>query len=190
VRLHSRAGGNTVNLSRTYHVADTPQLAALAGEPVAGQWTLSVADVAPIDVGRLNRWELEVTLAEQTAVDLEDAPGLNIPDNDATGIERTLVVTATGTIRDVTVGVDITHTYIGDLDVSLVPPAGAPVMLHQRAGGPADNLLATFTAASAPGLGALRGQPMHGPWRLKVADRDRVDLGKLNRWTLRIERQP
>ncbi|MGH7417962.1 MAG: proprotein convertase P-domain-containing protein, partial [Candidatus Rokuibacteriota bacterium] len=63
------------------------------------------------------------------------------------------------------------------------------VPLHQRAGGPADNLLATFTAANVPGLGALRGQPMQGPWRLKVADRDRVDTGKLNRWSLRIDRQ-
>jgi subtilisin-like proprotein convertase family protein len=190
VRLHNRAGGNTANLSRTYDVADTPQLGALAGEPLTGPWTLSVADVAPVDVGRLNRWELDVTLAEQTAVELEDAPGLSIPDNDAAGIERTLVVTATGPVRDVTVGVDITHTYIGDLEVSLVSPAGATVKLHQRAGGQADNLLATFTAASVPGLSVLRGQPMQGPWRLKVADRDRIDTGKLNRWSLRIDRQP
>ena len=148
-----------------------------------------VVDAAPVDVGRLNRWELEVTLAEQAAVDFEDAPGLNIPDNDVAGIERTLIVTATGAVRDVTVGVDITHTFIGDLEVSLVPPAGATVHLHQRTGGQADNLLATFTAASVPGLGALRGQPMQGQWKLKVADRDRVDTGKLNRWSLRIDRQ-
>jgi subtilisin-like proprotein convertase family protein len=65
-------------------------------------------------------------------VELEDAPGLSIPDDDATGIERALSVTAIGTVRDVAVGVDITHTYIGDLEVFLVSPAGTTVKLHQR----------------------------------------------------------
>ena len=189
VTLHNRAGGNADDLNRTYTVADTPQLSALAGETLAGAWTLSAADVAPADVGRLVRWELEATLGDQAAVELEDAPGSSIPDNDATGIERSLLVTATGTVRDVSVSVDITHTFIGDLEVSLVPPAGAPVALHQRTGGSADNIVKTFTATSTPGLAALRGGPILGQWKLKVADRDRLDTGKLNRWGLRIERQ-
>jgi subtilisin-like proprotein convertase family protein len=190
VRLHNRSGGSTANIIRSYDVNDTSALGTLAGESLAGQWTLSVADVAPVDVGRLERWELEVSLGEHIAVELEDAPGVAIPDDDPTGIERTLTATATGLVRDVTVGVDITHTYIGDLEVSLTSPAGVTVPLHQRTGGPTDNLLATFTAANVPGLGALGGQPMQGPWRLKVADRDRIDTGKLNRWSLRIDRQP
>jgi subtilisin-like proprotein convertase family protein len=189
VRLHDRAGGNTANLSRTYDISDTPALGALVGDSLAGQWTLAAADVAPADVGRLERWEVAVQLGEPGAVDLEDAPGMSIPDNDATGIVRVLTVTATGLVRDVTVGVDITHTFIGDLEVSLVSPAGTTVPLHQRAGEGTDNLLATFTATNIPALGALRGQPMQGAWRLKVADRDRVDMGKLNRWSLRIDRQ-
>jgi subtilisin-like proprotein convertase family protein len=189
VTLHNRSGGNAVNLNRTYTVADTPQLGVLAGDALTGAWTLSVADVAPVDVGTLVRWELEVTLADQAAVDLEDAPGLNIPDNDATGITRALSVTATGVVRDVTVGVDLTHTFIGDLEVSLVPPSGAPVSLHRRTGGGADNLVQTFTAANTPALTALRGGPLQGQWQLRVADRDRLDTGKLNRWSLRIDRQ-
>jgi subtilisin-like proprotein convertase family protein len=161
----------------------------LAGESLAGAWTLSVVDAAPVDVGRLNRWELAATLAEQSAVELEDAPGLSIPDDDAAGVERTLMVTATGAVGRVAVGVDITHTFIGDLEVSLAAPSEATVNLHRRTGGEADNLVSTFTAASAPVLGALRGQPMQGAWRLKVADRDRIDTGKLNRWSLRADRQ-
>jgi subtilisin-like proprotein convertase family protein len=189
VTLHDRAGGNAANLNRTFRVADTPQLGSLAGEALAGTWTLSVVDAAPVDVGRLNRWELAATLAAQSAVELEDAPGLSIPDNDATGVERTLMVTANGAVGGVTVGVDITHTFIGDLEVTLAAPSGATASLHQRTGGEADNLVATFTAGSVPALGALRGQPMQGPWKLKVADRDRIDTGKLNRWSLRIDRQ-
>ena len=190
VTLHNRAGGNTANLNRIYNLADTPALSALAGELLAGSWKLSVADVAPGDVGKLNGWELEATLGEQSAVELEDAPGLSIPDDDATGIERALSVTATGMVGDVAVGVDITHTYLGDLEVSLESPTGTTVKLHQRTGGSADSLLASYVAATTPGLATLRGQPMQGAWRLKVADRDRVDMGKLNRWSLRINRQP
>ncbi len=190
VRLHNRAGGSTSNISRTYDISDTPALGALVGEVLTGQWTLAVADVAPADVGRLEQWEVDVRLGEAGTVELDDAPGMSIPDNDAIGIERTLAVMATGVVRDVTVGVDITHTYIGDLEVSLISPAGTTVPLHQRAGEGTDNLLATFTAPNVPTLGTLRGQPMQGAWRLKVADRDRLDTGKLNRWSLRIDRQP
>jgi subtilisin-like proprotein convertase family protein len=189
VTLHNRAGGSTVDLSRSYTPADTPQLGLLAGDTLAGAWALSIVDAAPADVGRLVRWELDATLDAQAAVEIEDAPGVSIPDNNATGIERTLNVTATGSIREIAVSVDITHTFIGDLEVSLVSPAGTVVSLHQRAGGQADNIVRTFTATTTPGLATLRGQRMDGLWKLKVADRDRVDTGKLNRWSLRIDRQ-
>ena len=46
-----------------------------------------------------------------------------IPDNSLTGIERTLVVNDAGNINEVEVSVDITHTFIGDLNVALVSPA-------------------------------------------------------------------
>ena len=51
------------------------------------------------------------------------------------------------------------------------------------------NIVRTFTAATIPALATLRGQRMDGLWKLNVADRDRVDTGKLNRWSLRIDRQ-
>jgi subtilisin-like proprotein convertase family protein len=189
VILHNRAGGSANDLRRTYTVADSPQLGILAGETLSGAWTLAVADVAAADIGRLDRWELDATLADQATVELEDAPGLTIPDNDATGIERVLSAAPTGIVRNVVIAVDITHTFIGDLEVSLIPPTGIEVFLHRRSGGAADNIVRTFSPADTPGLGAVRGGPIQGAWRLKVADRDRVDTGKLNRWSLRIERQ-
>ena len=189
VTLHDRSGGNAKDLRRTYTVDDTPQLGALADDELTGVWTIFVADVAAVDTGTLDRWELDALLADEAAIELEDAPGLQIPDNDATGIERTLSVMTSGVVRDVTVGVDITHTFIGDLEVSIVPPAGQPVFLHRRTGGQADNLVRTFTAATTPDLGAMRGAPLQGQWKLKVADRERVDTGKLNRWSLRIHGQ-
>ncbi|WP_280151202.1 M6 family metalloprotease domain-containing protein [Piscinibacter sp. XHJ-5] len=60
VVLHSGTGGSTDNLVQTYTVATTPGLTTLAGQPVAGNWTLSVADTAPDDVGKLNAWRVVV----------------------------------------------------------------------------------------------------------------------------------
>jgi subtilisin-like proprotein convertase family protein len=82
----------------------------------------------------------------------------------------------------------ITHTYIGDLSVSLIAPNGTRVALHDRAGGSIDNLIKTYSGATTPSLASLRGQPAQGAWRLHVADLDARDVGKLNRWGLRIER--
>jgi len=95
-------------------------------------------------------------------------------------------VNDTGNINDVEVSVDITHTFIGDLNVTLVSPAGTSVPLHQRAGGGADNIIQTYTPATKPQLQTLRGQTMQGTWRLRIADLEAQDVGKLNKWGLKI----
>jgi subtilisin-like proprotein convertase family protein len=115
-------------------------------------------------------------------------PGVTIPDNDPAGIERTLTAAGDGRVRDISVSLDITHTYIGDLIVTLTPPGGAGVALHERSGGSADNLIKTYTAATTSALAALRGTALQGAWRLRLADVEAKDVGKLNRWALRIER--
>ena len=46
-----------------------------------------------------------------------------------------------GTVAAIAVEVDISHSYIGDLRVSLDSPAGTEVVLHGRTGGGTDNEL-------------------------------------------------
>lgn len=36
-------------------------LSGLAGQAMQGDWTLRVADVAPSDMGTLNKWSLAIT---------------------------------------------------------------------------------------------------------------------------------
>src|SRR5262249_25297665 len=183
--LHNRNGGSADNLKKTFDLTTTPGLSALKGQSVQGAWTLLIQDLAAADVGQLNSWGLEIA-ANGGLIALEDAAGVNIPDNNPTGVERTLTASAAGQVKDVEVSVDITHTYIGDLFVTLVSPAGTNVVLHQRAGGSADNLIKTYAAANTPGLQTLRGQQIQGTWKLKVVDLDAIDVGKLNRWALKI----
>jgi len=184
--LHDRNGGGTDNLLKTFDLTSTPALGALNGKSAKGDWVLLVQDLASADTGRLNRWSMEIKGRTSGVVNVSEAPGIAIPDNNLTGIERTLVVNDTGNINDVEVSVDITHTFIGDLNVTLVSPAGTSVPLHQRAGGSADNIIQTYTPATKPQLQTLRGQTMQGTWRLRIADLEAQDVGKLNKWGLKI----
>lgn len=189
VVLHERSGGRARDLKQTFDFASTPGLRELIGQSLRGDWTIQVQDLAPADQGRLNRWELEIQGSTDKVIELEEYPGVNIPDDDPAGIERIVNTDVSGTVMNITVSVDITHTYIGDLTVALEAPAGILVDLHRRAGGGADNLITTYNLVTTPKLKTLQGESIKGRWRLKVADLAGQDLGKLNHWRLRITRQ-
>lgn len=184
--LHQRNGGNQDNLKRSWQSSDTPTLSALNGGSIAGAWSLKVQDLAAIDVGKLQRWSIEVTPTSGSTTVAEEAPGLAIPDNAPGGLLRTLNVQANGRLIDLSLDVDITHTYIGDLRVALVSPQGTRVLLHDRGGGSSDNLIRSWKVSNTPGLAPLIGQTAAGAWRLEVADLAAVDVGKLNRWKLSL----
>ncbi len=189
VVLHDRKGGRLDDLKATFDEASTPGLSDLTGENLTGDWTLHVQDLARRDEGRLNRWSLEIEgVADAGPVELEGSPGKDIPDNEPNGIAHTLKTDASGSVAEVSVSVDITHTFIADLIVTLISPSNTNVDLHRRAGGSADNIIRVYDFASTPGLQQLRGQPVAGKWKLKVADVAGRDLGKLNHWRLRILR--
>lgn len=107
-----------------------------------------------------------------------DGPGGAIPDNNTTGLSSTVQVDADGTVESLDVTVDITHTYRGDLEVTLRAPDGRVEVLHARTGGSADDLRETFAVS------ALAGSPARGDWTLTVRDLAGSDVGSLNRWTL------
>ena len=191
VVLHDRAGGSADNLTRTWDATTLPALRAFDGEQAEGSWTLWVRDVAAIDVGRLEEWSLEIgTIAPARVAIVEEAPGASIPDNRVAGIERVLTVAQAGGVGELELAVDITHTYIGDLRLVLRSPTGTEVVLHNRSGGNTDNLRANYTSSDVAALQALRGEPCAGGWTLKVQDLAARDVGKLNRWSLRIQLQP
>jgi subtilisin-like proprotein convertase family protein len=68
-------------------------------------------------------------------------------------------------LNTIKVAVDIEHTYIGDLVVSIRPPTSmgvAPITLHSREGGPADNIKKTYYEVNTPGLVALKNKSLQG----------------------------
>ena len=109
----------------------------------------------------------------------DSEPGLDIPDNDNTGISDTIVIEDGLTIAGLRVNTSISHTYIGDLMVTL-EHEGTVVTLHDRAGGGQDNLVASFDVAD------FNGQSAAGQWTLRVTDNAGVDTGTLENWRITV----
>ena len=105
------------------------------------------------------------------------SPNLAIPDLQT--VSDTITVSDSGTATSVSVAVDITHTYIGDLKIDLVAPDGTTRTLHNRSGGSADDIDQTY----APSFGSI---PISGVWTLRINDNYNADPGTLNSWTLTI----
>ena len=186
ITLHDRSGGSADDIRKTYDPATTSDLTRLIGVGAQGDWTLTVVDIAAADVGTLKSWKLELTLAESDPFRGASEPGVQIPDNNPAGVSDGVDITGVGNVRDVRVSVDITHTYIGDLRVSLRSPSGREVVLHNRTGRGADNILETYDVSKVAALAGFAGEPAAGRWVLSVADLAGRDVGKLNRWELRI----
>ena len=89
-------------------------------------------------------------------------------------------------ISDVQVAVDITHTYIGDLILTLTSPSGTAVTLHNRSGGSTEDIVGTYGLDLSPAepLSVLNGEGAGGTWELKVSDLAGSDTGTVNAWSL------
>ena len=114
-------------------------------------------------------------------------PMATIPDNKTAGISSAIVIAQSGTVTQIKVGVNIQHTFIGDLRVTLTSPTGRSVILHPQLGGSADNLITTFDSAVSGVLSGMVGQPMMGTWTLNVSDRARADVGILRSWSIELK---
>ncbi|WP_405435731.1 S8 family serine peptidase [Streptomyces avidinii] len=75
------------------------------------------------------------------------------------------------------VGVNIVHTYIGDLKVDLIAPDGTVYTVHNRAGGSADNINQVYTVNAS-------SEVANGTWKLRVNDNAGGDTGKIDSWNL------
>jgi hypothetical protein len=110
----------------------------------------------------------------------EDTTDHPIPDNDPAGASASISVDQDLTFSRLSVTVDIAHTYRGDLIVSLLRDGAQVKVLHDQAGGSAQDLEETYTLTAAEaGTTSARGT-----WTLKVVDAAAQDSGTLQ--TFRI----
>ncbi|MDX2177642.1 MAG: S8 family serine peptidase [Candidatus Sumerlaeia bacterium] len=145
------------------HAYGYGRINALAAVQAAGTWTNLPAEATPLT-------------ASETA-------NAAIPDNNATGLSRSLTISGASDFKAeaVEVTVNITHTYRGDLEVFLTSPSGMTSRLmevHNDGGDNYSNWMFTSVAHF--------GENPNGVWTLKIADRYAGDTGTLANWTLKV----
>lgn len=109
-----------------------------------------------------------------------------IPDNNASGIVSEIQLNESATIKDIQVSVNITHDFLGDIEVSLVSPSGKVTLLQSRTLGRQKVLNRSYSLQTTPTLKRMLGQSAQGRWQLRVVDAIASDTGIINGWKLTI----
>ncbi|MEO9892347.1 reprolysin-like metallopeptidase [Aurantibacter sp.] len=106
-------------------------------------------------------------------------------------------------LSDINVNLDIDHSFLSDISVSLTSPAGTTVFLISNTCGASDNISATFddeaadfTCGADPAisgvvrpigsLSSFNGESIYGEWILQVSDAAASDGGVLKSFSLDI----
>ena len=173
----------------------------------------SMDRVSPADVMPADNTTATSTVLGEIETDFSSSPSLPMPDNDPAGVNDIITILGGGTIADLNVVVDITHTYVGDIIVSLTHvETGTQIFLIDQPGEPAttfgcisDDISATLDDGGASlaedecsivspaisgifipngNLGDFIGENMVGTWLLNVADVQGDDIGTFNSWSL------
>jgi subtilisin-like proprotein convertase family protein len=176
--LHRKEGGPSDDINKTYTISDVGA--------INGVWTLQVADHYQRDIGVLNGWKIEFLVGEsapeastETTNNFAGGTGIDIPDNSNDGVSSSLNVSTVGAIKKLVLNLNISHTYIGDLEIRLVK-GGISKTVHNREGGSEDDIERSLT------IDEFNGQEASGDWALVVRDLANLDKGIVNSWSLDI----
>ena len=115
-----------------------------------------------------------VDTGDTTSVDVVFNGGLDIPDNDAQGLRVSATSATNGTIASAVLEVGITHTWRGDLEITLVHPDGTSAILKRADGDDGDDVNQRFEVPS------FFGKAAEGEFALVVKDTASQDVGRLN----------
>ncbi len=126
---------------------------------------------------------------DQPIAEIETFPNLLIPDDNLTGVTSSLNIESSGEIIDISVNVEIIHSWISDLKVSLVAPDGAEFVLHNHEGANGNDIQKTYDSATLRELANLAGNQVRGNWSLVIVDTASADVGRLVRWGLVVRYQ-
>jgi subtilisin-like proprotein convertase family protein len=164
--------------------------AEVSGRLLGGSMVLHASLLAGVDTPPVPL----VAAADGATTSAPMAGGVNVtttdpaqPIRDYTTVEQHVDVATDCTIARATVDVDIQHSYVADLRVSLRAPSGTEVVLHNHQGGSRRALQTTFDWDARRGvLQQLAGQNARGRWALVVRDSVGADSGTLRTFSLRL----
>ena len=171
------------NFSLDSSAAPTPEVPApnsVSGS-VVGDTGINVAFTPGANSG-VDRYDA-VCVGEprKTSFSGSAASGADFSFGDDQPTLSSIALTGEGSVspEGVTVSVDITHAYRGDVIIELTSPSGIKVQLKGLDGGDSsDNVLETYTVKG------MAGEPVDGEWQLAVSDGFEGDDGVFNGWSL------
>jgi subtilisin-like proprotein convertase family protein len=120
-------------------------LGAFIGENPNGTWTLTISDDSALDGGSLNSWSLNLSTLTAaptggTTVSAAQSTPVAIPTGPAVVTSTIVVAGAPTYLADANLTTFITHTFPGDLDITVTSPAGTVVTLTTDNAGTDDDV--------------------------------------------------
>ncbi|MBC9711551.1 M28 family peptidase [Streptomyces sp. TRM66268-LWL] len=181
-------GGLFTGASNTKTSAQAQKWGGTAGQAFDRCYHSSCDGTANINDTALDRnsdaaahaiWTLGTEPAVPPGDVYENTTDVSIPDNGAAVTSTITVSGRTGNApATLKAGVDITHTWRGDLVVDLVAPDGTAYRLKSSSSNDsADNVIATYTVNAS-------AEVANGDWKLRVQDVAAQDTGRINGWKL------
>lgn len=145
------------------------QVDALAAVRLAASW-----DSAP------------QTVANTVEVSASQKVNLAIPDNDTRGVTSGIAIASDMVVERADVGVNISHGFIGDLQITLTSPTGTTSFLMHR---PSVGSLSAFGSSQSDVHFTFDtvldlGEKAAGSWSLTVTDLSTGTVGAFTDWTL------
>ncbi|CAN5487135.1 hypothetical protein BH11BAC2_BH11BAC2_01440 [soil metagenome] len=206
----NQSGSYSVTINGNTSCSGVSAPVVVTVNPVVVSATATPNATCPGDVVQLNAVASGNGVSYQ-AVNFTNNTPVFIPDNNATGATSIIAVSgisplSLNTTSVVSVTLNLTHTYDGDLEIRLIAPSGNTIILSDNRGGSGDNFTNTVFSASAATLissgtapfngayrpdaafSALTGNA-NGNWKLLVIDQANVDTGRIVNWTLSLNNQ-
>ena len=201
LRLHNGSGSGAANLVGNYPASLIPDggglstgpsgdLTDFVGDASNGTWTLDIVDTFPAsDDGTLNMW-----CVNGNYLSASSSPSIVI--NGSVPHSDTIAIATISTVAGLNVDIDITHTFIGDMEIDLTSPGGTILRLHNGSGSGAANIIGNYPASLIPDGGGpstgpgfdltdFNGGALDGTWTLDIVDSfPASDNGVLNSWGL------
>lgn len=183
-----KVGGLFTGASSTKTSAQATKWGGTAGQAFDRCYHSSCDTTANINDTALDRnsdaiahaiWTLGTETPTVPGPVFENTADVQIPDNGAAVTSSVTVSGVTGNApAALQVGVDIKHTWRGDLVVDLVAPDGTSYRLKSSSSNDsADNVIATYSVNAS-------SEVANGVWKLKVQDVAAQDTGYVNSWKL------
>ncbi|TWU04234.1 S8 family serine peptidase [Stieleria varia] len=179
----------------------TPAITGIAFEDFNGDGLRGIDEPVIDDREVFLDWNEDGSL---TPVDATFTSTGTAPIQDLQTASLPIVVSGVPSATSIEVTVDLTHTYTGDLHISLINPDGDRVVLANHVGEDGDHFTGTIfaddattpiSAGAPPFVGrflpneALSGaikSDLNGTWTLEVRDDADIDVGTLHQWSIRF----